>query len=427
MHIIVILLIAAVIVYLLLREPKQQETEDPQHHNASPMNTISDGFTNQSLVFISRGKLFLKDGESDPQELQSPYVQNVMDRMQRSRQRHSWKEGTAFESSYISNRSNLPSDQHLLMATAAQFIPDGKLLYFLRDDKVGGLFEYHFDSGEEKRLIHQQQLLLEDFCIDRLCQRLVCSQQSNNGTANIVQMDMDGANYRELTGGDTVDSAPTWIPDAPDKILFQTSGVARNQEGYVIALGPASIQMLDIQKGELTGIREEDNYDFLQPKVTPSGDLLFIQRPYEPPRYGSSHFLMDFLLFPFRLLRAVFHYLNFFSLMYTRKPLTSAGGPEVQADLKELLIKGKRINAENALKKESPVNGVRSLVPKSWRLVRRTRNGSEQVLATNVASYDITGDGKIIFTNGYGVFLLDSNNDAQIVLRGKLIAELVAR
>jgi hypothetical protein len=350
-----------------------------------------------------------------------------MDRLQRSRQRHSWKEGTAFESSYISNRSNVPTDQHMLMATAAQFIPDGKLLYFLCDDKVGGLFEYSFDTGEEKRLIHQQQLLLEDFHIDTTCQRLVCSQKSNNGTANIVQMDMDGSNYRELTGGDTVDSSPAWIPDNPDRILFHSSGVARNEEGYVIAMGPAGIQMLDIQNSELTTIREEDNYDFLQPKVSPSGDLFFIQRPYEPPRYKSSSFLMDLLLFPFRLLRAVFHYLNFFSLMYSRKPLTSASGPEVQADLKELLVKGKRINAENALKKESSVNGVRSLVPKSWQLVRRTRTGNEQVLATNVASYDLTTDGKVIFTNGYGVFQLDSNNDAQVVFRDKLIAELVAR
>ncbi|MGD8914067.1 MAG: hypothetical protein PVI97_06435 [Candidatus Thiodiazotropha sp.] len=427
MHIIVILIIAAVILYLFLRESKHDQTKDQDPHKSSAINAFSGDFTKQSLVFIARGKLFMKDGENDVQELQSPYVQSVMDRMQRSRQRHSWKEGTAFESSYISNRSNVPSDQHMLIAKAAQFIPNGKLLYFLSDNRVGGLFEYNFDTGEEKRLIHQQQLLLEDFSIDRSCQSLVCSQKSNNGTANIVQMDMDGSNYRELSGGDTVDSAPTWIPDDPDRILFQSSGVARNEEGYVVALGPASIQMLDIQKRELTTVREEENYDFLQPKVCPSGDLLFIQRPYEPPRYGSRKFLMDFLLFPFRLLRAVFHYLNFFSLMYTRKPLTSAGGPEVQADLKELLIKGKRINAENALKKENPVNGVRSLVPKSWQLVRRTRTGNEQVLATNVASYDITTDGKIIFTNGYGVFLLDSSNNAQVVFRGKLIAELVVR
>ncbi|MEJ2591417.1 MAG: hypothetical protein P8178_08475 [Candidatus Thiodiazotropha sp.] len=347
--------------------------------------------------------------------------------MERSRKRHGWKEGTAFESSYISNRSNVPDDKHILRMTAAQFTPDGKLLYFLRDDHVGGLFEYDLESGAENRLVHQQRLLLEDLSIDRSGRQLVCSQQSGNGTSNIAMMDIDGSNYRELTGGDTMDSAPTWVPDDPDRILFQSSGVARNEHGYVVALGPASIQMLDLNKGELTTVRGSDDFDFMQPKVTPFGDLCFIRRPYEPPRYSGGNLLMDFLLFPFRLLRAVFHYLNFFSLMYTRKPLTSASGPEVQADLKELLVKGKRINAENSLRKESRVNGVQSLVPKSWQLIRRNRTGEEQVLATNVASYDITADGSIIFTNGYGVFMLDAANDAQVVFHGKLIAELVAR
>jgi hypothetical protein len=427
MHIIIILLLAGIVLYLLLRNSNPETTENRDQPATSANPSLPGIFRNRSLVFISRGKLFLKDGESDLRELQSPHVQNMMDRMERSRQRHSWKEGTAFESSFISNRSNLTPEQHTLQASAAQFISGEKLLYFLHDSKVGGLFEYDLGSGSEKRLVHQQKLLLDDLCVDNKCQRLICSQLNNNGTANIALMNIDGSNYKELTGGDTLDSSPAWITDEPDTILYQSSGIARNSEGFVVAQGPASIQMLDMQKGEISTVREDEKFDFLQPKVTPSGELLFIQRPYEPPRYGSRNLLVDFLLFPFRLLRAVFHYLNFFSLMYSRKPLTSAGGPEVQADLKELLIKGKRINAENALKKEHPVNGVRSLVPKSWRLIKRSRNGNEQVIATSVASYDITSDGSVIFTNGYGVFMLDSNNDAEVIFRGKLIAELIAR
>lgn len=427
MHIVIILLLIGVILFLLLRGSRSGEASIADRQESTALNAMSGSFAGRSLAFISRGKLFLKEGDKEVRELQSSFVQGVMDRMERSRKRHGWKEGTAFESSYVGNRSNVPDDKHLLKMTAAQFAPDGKLLYFLRDDQVGGLFAYDFETGTENRLIHQQRLLLEDLCLDKDGRRLICSQQSANGTSNIATMDVDGSNYREVTGGDTVDSAPAWVADDPDTILFQSSGVARNEHGYVVALGPASIQMLDLKQSELTTVRGADNFDFLQPKVTPSGDLCFIRRPYEPPRYGTGSLLMDFLLFPFRLLRAVFHYLNFFSLMYTRKPLTSASGPEVQADLKEMLVKGKRIDAENSLRKESRVNGVQSLVPKSWQLVRRNRTGEEQVLATNVASYDITADGRIVFTNGYGVFMLDASNDAQVVFRGKLIAEVAVR
>jgi hypothetical protein len=425
MHVVIVLLIVGIVLYLFFRFSMSNKTDSHDHQESSAMDTSLGLFAKHRLAFISRGKLFLKDGDNAPQEIHSPHVQSLMDRIERSRQRHGWKEGTAFESSYISDRSNVPSDQHALNTKSVQFTPDGKLLYFLADDHVGGLFEYDLDTGDEKRLIHQQRLQLDDLSVDETGQHLICSQHSTNGTANIAIMDADGSNYREVTGGDTVDSAPAWIPGNLNQIVFQSSGVARNEHGFVVALGPSTLQILDIQKGELSAVKEESNLDFLQPKVEPSGDLLFIRRPYEPPRYASSNFLIDLLLFPFRLLRAIFHYLNFFSLMYTRKPLTSASGPEVKADLKELLIKGKRIDAENALRKETRVNGVRSLVPRSWQLIRRTRTGNEKVLATNVAAYDITSDGRIIFTNGYGVFMLDSSNDPQVVLRGRLIAELV--
>lgn len=395
-------------------------------HTSSDSNTALGSFGDRRFVFISRGKLFLKNGDADVEEVHSPYVQELLDRIERSQQLHGWKKDTAFESSYISDQSNVPSDQHKMRATSAQFTSDGKLLYFLSDNQMGGLFEYDLSDGSEKRLLHKQRLLLEDLGLDQSGEQMICSQYNSNGTANIALMDADGSTYREVTGGDTVDSAPAWVPDAPGKILFQSSGIARNEDGYVIALGPTSIQMLNLDESKLLPVMEEENKDLLQPKAGQSGEIFFIRRPYEPPRYGSANFVADFLMFPFRLLRAIFHYLNFFSLVYSRKPLTSASGPRVQEDLKEMLIKGKRIDAERALKKENRVNGVRSLVPKTWELVKRTRNGEEQVLATNVAAYDITADGMIIYTNGYGVFMLDSSNDTRIVLRGKLIAELVA-
>lgn len=428
MHVLIILIIVIVLLYLYFNGSTSGQSNERSSSEIHPIDVGSAGIIDgPRLAFISRGKLFYKDGNTDLKELHSPYVQGVMDRMERAQQRQGWKKGTAFETSYVGNRSNVPSDQLDIRATTAQFTPEGTMLYFLRDENVGGLFEYDFETGGEKRLIHQQKLLLTDMSLDQAGQRLICAQQSASGTANIGLLDTDGSNYREITGGDTVDSAPAWIPSERQKIVFQSSGIARNEDGYVVALGPASIQMLDLENGELTAIVDDNSFDFIQPKVSPTGELNFIRRPYEPPRYLGTNFLMDFLLFPFRLLRAIFHYLNFFSLMYTRKPLTSAAGPEVQADLKEMLVKGKRIDAEKALRKENRINGVPSLVPRTWQLIRRSRDGSEQVVATNVAAYDITADGTIIYTNGYGVFMSDGSNGTRVILREKLVAELIAR
>jgi hypothetical protein len=299
-------------------------------------------------------------------------------------------------------------------------------LYFLKDDTFGGLFEYDLAQDTEKRLLHKQYLSLDDLRVHPDGHRLLCAQHARNGAANIVVMDADGSNYRELTGGDTVDVAPTWVPGQADAVLFQSSGLARNPAGHVLAQGPASIQLADTAAGSLTVILEDPRLDFLQPRIGANGFLYFIRRPYETPRYGMENALTDALMFPFRLLRALFHFLNFFSLMYTRKPLITASGPAVQADLKDILVKGKRLDAEAALRTGVQLNGVPSLVPASWQLICRSPQGEEHVLASHVASFDIASDGTILFSNGYGVFALDGANPPQVLLRDKLIADVIA-
>ena len=378
------------------------------------------------LAFISNGKLFYQAPGQELRELQSPHVRTVMDRMERHQQLHGWKEGTAFARSFTGRDRHVSADAVGIQATSAQFPAHDRVLYFLRDDNFGGLFEYDLAQDTEKRLLHKQSLSLEDLRMHPDGRKLLCAQHARNGAANIVVMDADGSNYRELTGGDTVDTAPAWVPGQADAILFQSSGLARNPAGYVLAQGPTSIQLADTAAGSLTVILEDPRLDFLQPRIGANGFLYFIRRPYETPRYGMENAVTDALMFPFRLLRALFHYLNFFSLMYTRKPLITASGPAVQADLKEILVKGKRLDAEAALRTGVQLNGVPSLVPASWQLICRSPQGEEHVLASHVASFDIASDGTILFSNGYGVFALDGANPPQVLLRDKLIADVIA-
>jgi hypothetical protein len=378
------------------------------------------------LAFISNGKLFYQAPGQELRELQSPHIRTVMDRMERRQQLHGWKEGTAFSRSFSGGGNQVSPRAVAIQATSAQFSAPGRVLYFLRDSSFGGLFEYDLVQDTEKRLLHKQYLSLEDLRIHPDGHQLLCAEHARNGAANIVVMDADGGNWRELTSGDTVDTAPAWVPGQEHGILFQSSGLARNEAGYVLAQGPASIQMADTAAGSLTTILEDPHFDFLQPRVGADGFLYFIRRPFEAPRYGVENVVTDALLFPFRVLRALFHYLNFFSLMYSRKPLITAAGPALQADLKEILIKGKRLDAEAALRTGIPLGGVPSLVPASWQLVCRSPQGVEHVLASHVASFDIASGGTILFSNGYGVFALDGANPPQILLRDKLIADVIA-
>lgn len=425
MHIVVIAILLFIILYLLLRN--QNQPEAPEQEPVSDSSVEAHNPVNEhNIAFISKGKLFIKNASSPVNEIHSPYIQEMIDRMNRSKQLHGWKENTSLSTSFVGQGGKSPSDQVELQMTSAQFLPDNKLLYFMKDRNVGGLFEYNIESGEERRLLHRQNLNYEHLTVNTDNNKILCSQQHDNGIADIVMLSEDNTDYRQLTEGDTVDSAPAWIPGDSGHILYQSSGLARSEDGYVIAHGPASIHMLDLDNNQVVTVREDSGFDFLQPRVDQGGDLYFIKRPYEVHNYNGRSLFMDTLLFPFRLLRALFHYLNFFSLMYSQKPLTSASGPKVNADLKNLLVKGKRINAEKALAKENRVSGIPSLVPRSWQLVKRNKNGRETILATNVAAFDISSRNEILYSNGYAVFELTPDNKSRFVLRDELIADIVA-
>lgn len=417
MHVLIAILVVAILLILAYRV----FAAAPAGPGGQPIARSARG-----LAFLSNGTLYYRPPGGNLQPLESEFVQEAIDRRERSRERHGWKQGTSFGITAGGGHRDFSAADKPMQATAAAFASNGDLFYFLRDDSVGGLFRRIAASGSEMRLLLKNKLNLRDLtpAPDGAC--LAASSQQVDGVANIALFDGDGSRYRELTGGDTVDSAPAWIPGVPERLLFQSAGLARDERGYLVAQGPASIQMLNMGSGAVSTVLENPRYDFLKPRVCPAGRLHFIRRPYEVPRYAPETLLTDLLLFPFRLLRAVFHYLNFFSLMYTRKPLTSANGPAVQADLKNILLQGRRIDAEKALRNERPVRGVPSLVPSSWELVSRATDGSETVLATNVASYDVAPDGTIIYSNGHGVFVLERDGTVGLALQDQLIAEVFA-
>ncbi len=379
------------------------------------------------IAFVSNGKLFYRGSGAALTEVHSNHAQEALDRRERSKQRHGWKQNTSFGISAKGGmRSFETSDAPIPVVSATFDQPNGCLLYFLKDEAVGGLFSCAPGSSAEQRILLKQDLHLEDICLSPDGGMLSASSIHGDGIANIVVLNRDGSQLREVTAGDTNDSAPAWIPGVENRLLFQSSGLARDANGYVVAQGCASIQMLNMESGTVSAVLEDPDYDFIQPRVCPQGNLHFIRRPYEAPKYSTKNALLDTVFFPFRLLRALFHYLNFFSIMYSRKPLTSASGPAMQADIKNIMLQGRRIDAEKVMREERSIHGVPSLVPRSWELVSRARDGAERVLATNVASYDIDSHGRVVYSNGRGVFMLGENGKSALALKSDLIAHVLA-
>ncbi len=134
------------------------------------------------IAFISRGKLFYRPPGSNVLEVQSPYVQSAIDRVNQSSQLHDWKEGTTFSVSATGALRGDYNENIAFQAISAQFAPAERLIYFLRDESVGGLFSQDLKNGEENRILHRQNLFLEDLAINPDGDKLLCSAHAKNGS-----------------------------------------------------------------------------------------------------------------------------------------------------------------------------------------------------------------------------------------------------
>lgn len=127
---------------------------------------------------------------------------------------------------------------------------------------------------------------------------------------------------------------------------------------------------------------------------------------------------MDIVLFPFRLLRALVHFLDFFSRVFSKQPLITASGPRREGpDARSMMLWGKVIDAERELRKARGADAP-ALVPDSWQLTRLAADGSQTTLARGVVAYDVGADGRIIFTNGTSVRAMETED---VLARGALI------
>ncbi|MTW13109.1 hypothetical protein GM658_21100 [Pseudoduganella eburnea] len=426
MHVLIVLGIVVLLVVLFYKSTNQY-VQPAGSQGPAPAQAMGGNAPPVQIGWVSNGKLFVQGGYGAVQEITSPYAQQAMDRAERSREKNAWKKDTAFGVAAHGNYRDFERDTDPILISSARFTSEGKLLYFQADHGMGGLFSYDLASGHEERLLHRQQLQLQDMNLSPSGQMIYCTMQSRGGASHIASMSVSGDGLRELTGGDTIDSAPTAVPGDDGVVIYQSAGIARNQQGGWAGVGHVTLQELNTTTGRVTPVLEDPRYDFLSPRVAADGALFFIRRPYEPPQYNAGNVVLDTIFFPFRLLRAVFHYLNFFSLMYSRKPLTGAGGTPMQADMKNIMLQGKRIDAERALRREASIGGIPSLVPSSWQLVRRTRNGGESVVASNVSSFDMTPNGTIVYSNGRGMFALDAQGRSSLVTQGDLVGAVLVR
>jgi hypothetical protein len=380
--------------------------------------------SNLNLAYLAQGKIRLKSGASEPRTVDSAYGNSIRERAVRAQQKHSWKGGDAspFGAALWGKATNT-DDVPLAVTSICGGKDAGGLIYSFESGGLCALLEVGQFGAEEKRLWNDNRMRIRHVTMSRAKGDIAFSILHQNGTANIgVKLDGEGG-VKELTEGDSFDTAPRWVAGEGRKIIFQSAGIGRNRQGNFLALAPFSIQQLDLDAGEMTTLMEDARYDYLAPQALPDGSMLFIRRPYsENERIHPLRSLKDVVLFPFRLGYAFFQFLNFFSAMFTGRKLTSAGGAKAQEmNMKQMMIWGNLVRAQ---KQANVTDESADLVPKSWQLFRRSPTGAENVVASGVLAYDVDDQGQILFTNGNAIYLLHSDLQKERILTERMIEQV---
>lgn len=380
-----------------------------------------------TIAYLAQGKIRVKKDDESPRTIESAYGNSIREKAVRSQQKHSWKaagdDGSPFSGAVLWGKAAMKQDIPLMITSICSSRQPGALVYSLESGSLCALLEVTQMGADEQRLWNDNSILIRHVSVSRDTGDMVFSVLHQNGTANVGVKIHGQGGFKELTEGDSFDTAPRWVPGEAKKIVFQSAGIGRNHRGQFAKLGPFSIQQLDAEQGEMATLLENPRFDYLAPQVLADGRMLYIRRPYaEYERLHPLRVLKDIVLFPFRLLYAIFQFLNFFSAMFTGKRLTSAGGPKNQdMHLKQMMIWGNLVRARPDA--EAQEEGA-DLVPKSWELCSRSANGENKTLAGGVLAYDTNADGSVLYTNGSAIFLLRPDGSNQRILTERMIQQV---
>lgn len=393
------------------------------------------------IAFISQGRLLHRPSNGDPREIESDFVQQVMERRARQQETEGWKNRSGVWGSMgmappemIQWEQAVAAPQRIARFSSVARTEDaGKMIYTIAFDAMGGLFEYDSTKDEERRLMHKDGFHARDLSRLPGGGAVAMSVAHPDGSASVMVGENDGRFLRDMTQGDSIDEAPAWIEGDGKRLVYQSAGIGRNEAGFAVGISSYAVELLDIDGRDISTVLYDDEIDYLQPRMLADGTLYYIRRPYKPVerrRPGFAATAKDVVLFPFRLGRAVFDFLNFFSMMFSGRPLSTAGGAARPQDASEsdqryLMLWGQMIDTKLAMQKAEKNSAEGGLVPEDWELVRRDADGVEAVLARRVLAWDLHPDGDVVHTNGSAVFHLAGDGESRELCRERMIERVV--
>jgi len=366
------------------------------------------------IAYLAEGRLFLKVGEAAPTEILCTHAENLKERTAKLHLQNDWKhtDGGTMSDALVLGAG--PCGDIPLGTTITAIAPSdkgGELLYGLNTDDVAGIFLRPLQqNADERRLIHTNESNIHTLSAPDGEGRVACSISRLDGLQNLSIYRIGSPGLTEITEGDSLDAAASWIPGEEGQLVYQSAGIGRNGNGQWIATGPASIEQLDTTRGEIKTLLSDGQHDYLCPQVNASGRLYCIRRPYKG---NLGAFTGNWLGAPMRAFRAI---ATWFSVRSPVENQDSSIPPEGPAPgLGQIMLPGNLIDMKQ-LREDAALRGEINpdIVPRNWQLVETSAStpsaSGARVLAKGVVAFHVSASGEIYYSDGSAIYRLPAGD-----------------
>lgn len=351
-----------------------------------------------------------------PQIRESDYLSNYISATQKMNDAKLWKT-SGYGASFRGETQH--GKEEKVEAFINSVVPVGKktVLYSFTVNNMSGLYKKDFaaQKDSEAHVIHSNTTEFLGLDYNEQSDCAVCGIKTDAVCGNLAIVDMKTNDYKVVTGGDSKDSNPSFSLSQPNTVLFDSCGVGRDYHGSFVKYSPAAINKLNTETMQITEIKSSPKYSYVCPKDDKQGDIYCIRRPVSDKK--KRNLFIDILLIPWRILQAIYYFLESFVMMFTGKTFTEKSENPTkgrQRNSRQIMIDGNLIEADKEFKRnQRNKDKLAGFIPHSWQLVKLSQNGDE-IIKKGIAAFDIADDGSILCVNGKHVFCITDGKTEKI-------------
>jgi len=405
------------------------------------------------MILLSDGKLLQeKDGKLTPME--SAILKKYIEVTKENARRKEWKnsgEGAKFTGAYHPGVDATRAAESVSARVLDVARWGSSTLYTMMINGRSGVYQRFDDAVEEGVFLSDNEYRYRQLAPDG--DKLLLTAEAA-GECHLALVQGEGSRTCEfLTEGSCYESDPSWSRRLRDVIYYSSVGLEeivsdgedhtpvademslpdmmremRYQQAVVRRRGPAVICRMDLVDATVEEILADEKYNFTHPIEARDGSLYFIRSPYRLEERGGGVLtvLKDVVLFPIRLIRALFGFFDFFTMKYSGKTLNHAGGKAKTKPENQRFVDGNLIDAEKELQKNRESGEeFPGYVPRTHELCRLVDSRTE-VLKKGVLAYELCREG-IVISNGSYLLLLHHDGREEKLCQAEHVSRMISR